>query len=133
MTESNPDGPLVVPDRMNATQKMAWVRRHSVWNHLAAPFWLRVPERHRMRFVQWLDHSQRRCWSDLVTVALTYRDGDDLCDTPVPSLRPSGAERCRTLCEWHHDHGSQQCGCYCGKFQFVTAPTTDGAAAKAAS
>lgn len=97
-----------------------WFAWHSVWSHVAAPIWLRIPEKHRWTVVHWLDKSRRRCWSDLVSDALGYPE-DDPCDVHVPSLRGDATLRCATTCYWSHpDHaGSHDCACYCGKFQFA--------------
>ena len=97
-----------------------WFRWHSLYNHLAAPIWTRLPEKHRWTVVHWLDKSRRQCWSDLVSDALCHPE-DDACDTHVPRLRGERAPRCASTCDWmHHDHeGKHPCACYCGKFQFT--------------
>lgn len=99
-----------------------WFRWHSVYAHIAAPIWLRIPEKHRWTIVYRFDKSRRRCWSDLVSDALAYRE-DDPCDTHVPPVQitSDGAARCKSVCDWSHpDHtGEHPCACYCGKFQFV--------------
>lgn len=100
-----------------------WLACHSVWQHLAAPVWSRIPEKHRWTVVHWLNRSSRRCWSHLVDDALTCRE-EDACDTNVPSLRGSRDLDCARTCHWLggravHDHeGEHDCRCYCGKFQF---------------
>lgn len=102
-----------------------WLEWHSVYSHLAAPIWIHIPEKYRWTVVHWLDKSRRRCWSDLVSDALTHRE-DDACDIRVPRLRGERAQRCASVCDWMHpDHaGEHTCGCYCGKFRFTAA---DGA------
>lgn len=102
-----------------------WLQWHSVWAHIAAPIWLRVPEKHRWTVVHWLNKSQRRCWSSLVSDALTHREADP-CDTHVPSLRGTDGSYCASVCGWMHpDHaGDHACNCYCGKFRFAA---TEGA------
>ena len=102
-----------------------WYIDHSIWRHVAAPIWLRVSEKHRWTVVHWLNKSRRRCWSDLVSDALTNREADP-CDTRVPNLRADRAPRCASTCDWMHpDHaGEHDCSCYCGKFQFLA---NDGA------
>lgn len=102
----------------------AWLAWHSVWQHIAAPIWSRVPEKQRWRIVGWLNHSRRRCWSDLVDDALCYPE-DDACDINVPSLRAGAVPDCATTCyvmggEACGDHiGEHACSCYCGKFWFT--------------
>lgn len=102
-----------------------WFEWHSAWSHIAAPIWLRVPERARWRIVYRLNRSRRRCWCDLVDDALCYRE-KDACDIHVPTLRPTGAGRCGSVCGWSHPShvGEHACSCYCNKFQFVA---TEGA------
>lgn len=97
-----------------------WFIYHSLWHHLAAPIWTRIPERHRWTVVHWLDKSRRRCWANLVSDALTLRE-DDACDTHVPSLRGDDGAHCRSVCDWMHPthSGEHDCSCYCGKFQFA--------------
>lgn len=97
-----------------------WLQYHSIWQHVAAPLWLRIPEARRWKIVGWLDRSQRQCWADLVSDALAYRE-DDACDVHVPRLLGERAPACASLCGWSHpDHnGEHACSCYCGKFQFV--------------
>lgn len=97
-----------------------WFEWHSIWQHLAAPVWLRIPEKHRWTVVSWLDKSRRRCWADLVSDALAVRQ-DDACDISVPSLRAEREPRCASVCGWMHpEHaGTHDCACYCGKFQFT--------------
>jgi hypothetical protein len=98
-----------------------WLMDHSIWQHVAAPAWLRVPEKWRWWTVDKLNRSQQRCWSTLVSDAMTHRE-DDACDTHVPSLRGGeDAARCKSVCDWFHpDHAGQHaCACYCGKFQFT--------------
>lgn len=96
-----------------------WTQWHSVYMHIAGPIWLRTPERHRWTIVHWLNRSQRRCWSDLVSDALCYPETDP-CDRHIPALRGERMPRCATTCDWfYHDHsGAHDCACYCGKFQF---------------
>lgn len=93
---------------------------HSLWAHVVAPLWLRLPEKRRWAVVYWLNKSQRRCWSDLVSDALGYHE-KDACDVHVPALRGERKPSCATTCGWSHpDHtGQHDCACYCGKFQFV--------------
>lgn len=87
-----------------ATRLGEWLAWHSVWQHVAAPIWLRVPEKHRWTVVHWLDKSPHRCWSTLVSDALAERE-DDPCDTCVPSLRARRDPYCGTTCWWMHpDH-----------------------------
>lgn len=95
-----------------------WWQHHDLWQHVAAPVWLRLPEKWRWRIVGRLDKSQRRCWADLVTDALAERE-DDPCYVSVPELRPTSAG-CADRCDWSHfEHtGEHDCGCYCGKFRF---------------
>lgn len=96
-----------------------WYLDHSVYQHIAAPIWTRIPEKARWRIVAWLNHSRRRCWADLVSDALTHREKDD-CDTHVPSLRPTSTH-CASVCDWGGHSGVHDCSCYCGKFQFLAA------------
>lgn len=98
---------------------------HSLWKHIAASVWLRIPEKRRWTIVGLLDKSQRRCWADLVSDAMAYPERD-ACDVHVPPLRGDRALDCASVCGWSHPTctGEHACRCYCGKFQF-TAP--DGA------
>jgi hypothetical protein len=103
-----------------ASRVHVWLRTHSIWQHVAAPVWLRVPERHRWTIVTWLNKSRRRCWSDLVSDALTVRTSD-CCDTYVPSLLGERNPACASVCGWGYPAhtGEHPCSCYCGKFQFT--------------
>lgn len=105
---------------MRAVRK--WLEWHSPYSHIAAPIWVRIPEKQRWTIVHWLNKSRRHCWSDLVSDALTYRESDP-CDTRFPRLRGERAPRCASICDWSHpEHaGEHACSCYCGKFEF-TAP-----------
>ena len=103
-----------------ANRVRRWLQNHSVWAHIAAPIWLRIPEKRRWTVVYWLNKSRRRCWSDLVSDALGYHEADP-CDVHVPRLRGERAPRCASVCGWFYaDHsGEHPCSCYCGKFQFT--------------
>lgn len=103
-----------------ASRVRVWLQRHELWMHIAAPIWLRIPEKRRWTIVYWLNKSKRWCWSDLVSDALGYHESDP-CDVHVPRLRGDRAPHCASVCEWfHHEHtGVHACNCYCGKFQFV--------------
>lgn len=105
-----------------ASRLRVWLQGHSLWAHIVAPIWLRVPEKRRWTVVNWLNKSRRRCWSDLVSDALAYRE-DDACDIHVPTLRAGRVPDCASVCGWlHADHtGEHPCACYCGKFQFIAA------------
>jgi hypothetical protein len=96
-----------------------WLRWHSLYHHLTAPLWRRLPERRRWAVVHWLDRSRRRCWGSLVDAALCSAE-DDPCDVRVPALRGEQPLRCATTCGWSHvEHtGPHTCACYCGKFMF---------------
>ena len=102
-----------------------WLEWHSLYSHIAAPLWLRIPEKRRWTIVGWLNKSHRRCWSTLVSDALAVPESDP-CDVYVPRLRSEKAPRCASVCDWMHpDHTAEHaCSCYCGKFQFTA---TDGA------
>lgn len=108
---------------MSALRK--WLQWHSVYSHIAAPIWLRIPEETRWRIVDWLNKSRRRCWPDLVAAAIAYH-WDDYCNVHFPRLSTDRAPHCASVCDWMHpDHaGIHPCRCYCGKFQFTA---TDGA------
>lgn len=103
---------------------LRWRREHSLYSHIVAPIWLRIPEKQRWKIVARLDKSRRRCWSDLVNDALAQADGDDACDTHVPALPCSTAPDCATHCYWVGHSGVHDCACYCGKFQFTAVPDT---------
>lgn len=104
---------------------MRWLEDHSVWKHIVAPIWMRLPEKWRWAIVHELDKSRHQCWCNLVDAAIAWREKDP-CDVSTPSLRGERAPRCATTCDWSHPvhTGEHDCACYCGKFQF-TAP--DGA------
>jgi hypothetical protein len=108
-----------------ASRARLWLLDHSIYSHVVAPVWTRMPEKWRWSVVYWLDKSRRQCWSDLVSDALTHRE-DDACDTHIPRLIGTRAPACASVCDWSHfDHaGEHPCSCYCGKFQFTA---TDGA------
>jgi hypothetical protein len=100
-----------------------WISYHSVQSHLIAPIWLRIPEKRRWAIVTRLDRSRHRCWSDLVMDALAERE-DDACDVSTPQLRAGKTPPdCASVCSWYgaagQHEGEHECGCYCGKFQFV--------------
>lgn len=99
---------------------MKWLQWHSLWSHVVAPIWLRIPEKRRWLIVTWLDRSQKRCWADLVSDALAY-PASDSCDVHVPQIRGDRAPRCASICDWSHPQhsGEHACSCYCGKFQFT--------------
>lgn len=110
---------------------LGWFKWHSLWQHIAAPIWIHIPEKGRWAIVNWLNKSPRRCWCDLVDDALASRE-DDPCDVHIPMLRPGPEPYCARECRFmHSEHsGSHACACYCGKFQF---PATDGAIERRAS
>lgn len=106
-----------------ASRLRLWFRDHSVWQHVAAPIWLRLPEKARWTVVGWLNRSDRNCWTSLASDALAYRE-DDACDIHVPSLRGDDASDCRSRCDWMGGRvtghaGEHACACYCGKFRFM--------------
>ena len=106
--------------RALTTRVRKWLEWHSLYSHLAAPLWLRIPEKHRWTIVHHLDKSRRRCWSDLVSDALAAHE-DDPCDVNVPSLRAGSQPACASTCYWIGHEGKHACACYCGKFQFTAA------------
>jgi hypothetical protein len=103
-----------------ASRLRLWFHDHLLSDHIIAPLWLRTPEKWRWRYVNWLNNSQKTCWSDLVSAALAVPERD-ACDMKLPTRCGSGT--CPTTCDWSHfEHvGEHECSCYCGKFQF-TAP-----------
>lgn len=105
-----------------ANRVRRWFQNHSLWQHIVAPIWLRLSEKHRWTVVHWLDKSRRRCWSSLVSDALAWHE-DDPCDVYVPRLRGERAPSCASVCGWMHpEHtGQHECACYCNKFQFTAA------------
>jgi len=102
--------------------KIRWLTYHSLQSHILGPIWVSIPQKARWKIVVWLDRSRRRCWSDLVSDAMAERE-DDACDIHTPSLRPGPAPRCASTCEWFgpagQHEGQHECGCYCGKFEFI--------------
>lgn len=106
-----------------------WLSWHSVRAHVAAPIWVRVPEKWRWAIVYRLDRSRHLCWSSLVEAALTTGREDDACDVPTPL--GCGVGDCATTCHYmggqvRHDHeGVHDCRCYCGKFQFLASEGAD--------
>lgn len=103
-----------------------WLEWHSVWSHIAGPIWVRIPEKHRWRVVDWLNKSDRRCWGNLVDDALAVPE-KDACDISVPGLRDDRGPSCAETCGWMHPQhtGTHECGCYCGKFRFTATSVTE--------
>lgn len=94
----------------------SWFEWHQVTSHIVAPIWVRIPTKWRWEIVHHLDRSQRLCWADLVSAAMTEGRESDACDVHTP-LGCATATRCKTECSVKACPGdSDDHRCYCGKF-----------------